>query len=66
MLTPTPPPSGAFQLARSGQCRTTAGVQQRLEAVSDDTHQVTGPTPMKQLQAVIAQKSRPPADSRKL
>jgi hypothetical protein len=56
----------AFQLARSGRCKTTADIQLRLKAEGYPTDQVIGPTLMKQLRAVIDDKSCPPAECRKL
>jgi len=56
----------AFQLARSGQCKTTADIQLRLEAEGYDTGQVIGPMLLKQLRAVIDHKSCPPVEHRKL
>jgi hypothetical protein len=56
----------AFQLARSGRCRTTADIQLRLKAEGYATDQVIGPTLMKQLRAVIDHKSCPPVESREL
>jgi len=55
----------AFQLARSGHCKTTADIQLRLKAEGYDFGQVIGPMLLKQLRAVIDDKSRPPAESRK-
>jgi hypothetical protein len=58
----------AFQLARSGQCKTTADIQLHLKAEGYSTAQVImiGPTLMKQLRDVIDGKSCPPAECRKL
>jgi hypothetical protein len=56
----------AFQLARSGHCKTTADIQLRLKAGGYSTNQVIGPTLMKQLRAVIDNKSCPPAECRRL
>jgi hypothetical protein len=56
----------AFQLAHSGQCKTTADIELRLKAEGYSTNQVIGPTLMKQLRAVIDDKSCPPAACRKL
>jgi hypothetical protein len=56
----------AFQLARSGRCKTTADIQLRLKAEGYPTDRVIGPTLMKQLRAVIDDKSCPPAECRKL
>jgi hypothetical protein len=69
MTMPTPnviPLERAFQLARSGQCRTTGDIQLCLKAEGYSTDQVIGPTLMKQLRAVIDDKSCPPAECRKL
>jgi hypothetical protein len=62
---PTPnvtPVERAFQLARSGRCKTTADIQLRLKAEGYSTDQVIGPTLMKQLRAVIDRKSCPPVE----
>ena len=66
---PTPditPLERAFQLARSGRCKTTADIQLRLKAEGYSTHKVIGPTLLKQLRAVMDHKSCPPAECRKL
>jgi hypothetical protein len=60
-----PNPPRFFQLARSGQCKTTADIQQRLKA-EGYSNQVIGPTLLKQLRAVIDDKSCPPAECRRL
>jgi hypothetical protein len=60
---PTPdvtPIERAFQLARSGKCRTTADIQLRLKAEGYPADQVIGPTLMKQLREAIDRKSWPP------
>jgi hypothetical protein len=56
----------AFQLARSGQCKTTADIQLRLKAEGYTTDQLTGRILMKQLRAVIDNKSCPPAEGRQI
>lgn len=43
----------AFEIARSGQCRTTADIQKRLKQEGYATNTVIGPTLMKQLRALI-------------
>ena len=66
---PTPnmsPLERAFQLARSGRCKTTADIQLGLKAEGYPTDQVIGPTLLKQLRAVIDDKSCPPAECRTL
>lgn len=54
----------AFQLARSGQCKTTGDIQLRLKAEGYTTDQVIGPALLKQLRAAITY--RPPVGCRKL
>jgi hypothetical protein len=56
----------AFQLARSGQCKTTADIQLCLKTEGYLTDKVIGPTLLKQLRAVMDQKSCPPAECGKL
>jgi len=56
----------AFELARSGLCKTTADIQLRLKAEGYPADRVIGPTLMKQLRAVIDDKSCPPAECRRL
>ena len=56
----------AFQLAHSGQCKTTADIELRLKAEGYSTNQVIGPTLMKQLRAVIDDKSCPRVKCRRL
>jgi len=56
----------AFQLARNGQCKTTADIQLRLKFEGYSTDQMIGPILLKQLRTVINDKSCPPAECRKL
>jgi hypothetical protein len=58
----------AFELARSGQCETTADIQLRLKAEGYSTAQVImiGPALMRQLRAVINDKSSLPGRCREL
>ena len=54
----------AFQLARSGRCRTTADIQIRMKVEGYPTDQVIGPTLLKQLRAVMDDKGCPPVERR--
>jgi hypothetical protein len=58
----------AFQLARSGKCKTTADIQLQLKAEGYSAAQVImiGPTLMRQLRAVINDKSSLPGSAREL
>jgi hypothetical protein len=54
MLAPnTTPIERAFQLARSGQCQTTADIQQRLRGEGYSTLSIIGPLLMKELRSAI-------------
>lgn len=62
MLTPnTTPIERAFELARSGQCKTTADIEQRLKFEGYPTDTVIGPILLKHLRAVMDDKACPPA-----
>jgi hypothetical protein len=66
MRTPNVTPiERAFQLARSGQCRTTADIQLRMKAEGYPIDQVIGPTLRRQLRAAMDRKYCPPLVRRK-
>jgi hypothetical protein len=49
----TTPIERAFELARSGQCRTTGDIQSRLKEEGYDSSQLIGPFLLRQLRALI-------------
>jgi hypothetical protein len=56
------PVERAFELARSGRCKTTGDIQLRLKAEGYSADQVIGPTLLKQLRAVMDGKACPSAE----